>query len=348
MAGEAWPVFCTPRHRAHSPSDHPETPQRADILLQAALEFGLSSCPVTDIGISPIASVHSDGLLAFLQTAYHHFGLLPEGPRPAIPDSFAVRQLAGYSDHGYLPRSIWGQLGHYCTDNLTPILENTWTAAYWSAQVTLSAAAALDGEASIAYALCRPPGHHAYRDLYGGYCYLNNAAIAAEWLAARGRRPAILDIDYHHGNGTQDIFYNRQDVFFCSLHADPRDEYPYYSGFAHEIGRDGGEGFTLNLPLPLGTGQATYLRALEHGLDAIGRYAPDVLLLSVGFDTVAGDPFGGMNLPPESFREIGRELAGLERPLLIVQEGGYLLDALRPALFALLDGLASSTSSRRS
>ncbi len=284
--------------------------------------------------MSLIGAIHSPGLLAFLQTAYRRFAQSPEGPRPAIPDGFAVRELGDY-----LPRNIWGQLGHYCTDNLTPILEETWPAAYWAAQTALSAAAATAGGTALSYALCRPPGHHAYHDLYGGYCYLNNAAIAAQWLVERGHRPAILDIDYHHGNGTQAIFYERADVFFCSLHADPEDEYPYYCGFAHETGRGVGEGFTLNLPLPLDTGPQTYLQALARGLEAIEAFAPDVLILSLGFDTIAGDPHGGLRLGPEIFADVGRALAGLHRPLLLIQEGGYLLPALGPALTALLTGL---------
>jgi acetoin utilization deacetylase AcuC-like enzyme len=273
-------------------------------------------------------------LLTLLQSAYREFGQLRGGLRPAIPDSFAVRELAGYR-----PRSIWGRLGHHCTDSLTPILEGTWEAAYAAAQLSLSAAAAVDGGAPLAYALCRPPGHHAYHDLYGGYCYLNNAAIAAQWLVERGHRPAILDIDYHHGNGTQAIFYDRADVFFCSLHADPEDEYPYYCGFAAERGVAGGEGYTLNLPLPLDTAEITYLHALQHGLEAVAGFAPDVVLLALGFDTLLGDPQGEMKLEVGSFRRIGRELAGLGCPLLLIQEGGYCLSALGPALTALLEGL---------
>jgi len=251
-----------------------------------------------------------------------------------VPDSFAVRELGDY-----VPRSIWGQLGHYCTDDLTPILAQTWLAAYWSAQTALSAAAAIADGATLSYALCRPPGHHAYHDLYGGYCYLNNAAIAAQWLVECGRRPAILDIDYHHGNGTQAIFYERADVFFCSLHADPEDEYPYYCGFAHETGRGAGEGFTFNLPLPLDSGPPAYLQALARGMAAIEEFAPDVIVLSLGFDTIAGDPHGGLCLAPETFADVGRVLAGLRRPLLLIQEGGYLLPALGPALTALLMGI---------
>ena len=333
-------LFYSSTHRQHNPVDHPETPERIEALLGAALAAGGHVRETIDWGLSPLLAVHSAGLLDFLSSAYERFSLLPEGPRPAIPDSFAVRQLAEYVAHSYIPHNIWGQLGHYCTDNLTPILPGTWPAAYEAAQVVLSAAAAVADGAPLAYGVCRPPGHHAYHDLYGGYCYLNNAAIAAQWLVERGRRPTILDIDYHHGNGTQAIFYERADVFFCSLHADPDEEYPYYCGFAHEIGRDEGEGYSLNLPLPPATEEAVYLRALEQAMNAIVDFQPDVLLVSLGFDTLAGDPQGGMGLQPASFRPIGRALAEARLPILLVQEGGYKVTALRSALIALLEGIA--------
>jgi acetoin utilization deacetylase AcuC-like enzyme len=334
MTDGSIPVFYTPHHKQHTPEGHSDDPERTELLLEAALNFGLASREPEDIGLAPIVAVHAPDLLAFLQTAYRRFAQLKEGPRPAVPDTFAVRELAGH-----IPRGIWGQLGYYCNDILTPILEGTWTAAYWAAQTALAAARAVEAGAPLAYALGRPPGHHAYHDLYGGYCYLNNAAIAAEYLARRGRRPAILDADYHHGNGTQAIFYNRADVFFCSLHADPEEEYPYYCGFAHEIGRGAGEGFTLNLPLPLDADEANYLRALERALEGIEVFSPDVVLLSLGFDTLAGDPHGGMRLEPGAFRAIGRQIAGLRRPLVLVQEGGYALPLLGPALKLFLDGL---------
>lgn len=336
MADGVATVFHALHHVRHDPSAHPDNPERVDRLLRGAIDFGLTARSPADAGLSPIAAVHSPALLDLLQTAYQQFAKLKEGPRPAVPDSFAVRDLAGY-----LPRSIWGKLGHYCSDDLTPILEGTWTAAYWSAQTAISGAQALVAGMPLVYALCRPPGHHAYPDLYGGYCYLNNAAIAAQLLAANGRRPAILDIDYHHGNGTQAVFYDRADVFFCSLHADPEDEYPYYCGFATEIGRGEGEGHTLNLPLPLETGETGYLHALDRALEAIENFAPDVLLVSLGFDTLSGDPHGGLRLEAGSFRPIGRLLAGLRQPVLLVQEGGYLLSGLGPALVALLEGLTN-------
>ena len=339
-----FPVYYSATHQGHDPTAHADVPARAEALRQAALAFGAVEREAADFGLGPIAAVHSPELLALLQTAYRRFAQLKEGPRPAIPDTFAVRESAGSGASRVsrrVSRNIWAELGHHCTDNLTPILPHTWDAAYGAAQVALSAAQALF-RAPLVYALTRPPGHHAYRDLYGGYCYLNNAAIAAQWLSERGRRPAILDLDYHHGNGTQAIFYGRADVFFCSLHADPADEYPYYAGYPDEMGEGEGEGATLNIALPADTNAAAYLRALDWALAAVDAAAPDMLIVSLGFDTLAGDPHGGMRLSPDAFRPIGRSLAALGRPILLVQEGGYLLGALRPALLALLEGLSKT------
>ena len=330
------PVYYTATHRAHDPAAHPEQPDRIEALLGAAEAFGVTVCAPDDFGLEPIGAVHSPELLALLQTAYKRFAQLKEGPRPAIPDTFAVGESSGR-----VSSNIWALLGRHCTDSLTPILPGTWDAAYWSAQTALSAARALHEGAPLVYALCRPPGHHAYCDLYGGYCYLNNAAIAAHWLTALGRRPAIVDVDYHHGNGTQAIFYDRADVFFCSLHANPQEEYPYYAGYPEEMGSGEGEGCTLNVPLSLDTAETAYLRALTWALEAVDSSSPDILIVSLGFDTLSGDPHGGMRLSPEGFRPIGRSLAALRRPVLLVQEGGYLVSALPAAALALLEGLTT-------
>lgn len=340
MKHDSLPLIFSPAHRQHDPVGQADAPLRIEELRQAALDFGAEEQEPGDFGMEPIAAVHSPELLALLQTAYRRFAQLKEGPRPAVPDTFAVRESGGRVSRR-TSRNIWAQLGHHCTDNLTPILPHTWEAAYAGAQVALSAAQALY-RAPLVYALTRPPGHHAYRDLYGGYCYLNNAAIAAQWLAERGKRPAILDIDYHHGNGTQAIFYDRADVFFCSLHADPADEYPYYAGYPDEMGEAEGEGATLNVALPPDTNDAAYMRALDWALAAVDAAGPDVLIVSVGFDTLAGDPHGGLRLTPDVFRHIGRSLEGLGRPTLLVQEGGYQLGALRPALLALLEGFTKT------
>jgi acetoin utilization deacetylase AcuC-like enzyme len=279
-------------------------------------------------------AIHTPRLIAFLQTAHARFAELHGRPRPAVPDSFAVRGVTQAE-----PPSIWGQLGYYCADTLTPILAGTWTAAYWSAQTALSAAAAVAEGAPLAYALTRPPGHHAYADLIGGYCYLNNAAIAAAWLAAQGRRVAVLDTDYHHGNGTQAIFYDRDDVLVVSLHADPAVEFPYFCGHAAERGAGAGLGFNFNIPLPAGTAEPDYLAALERALDAIGRFDPAVVVVSHGFDTIQGDPEGGFALSPDSFSRIGQRVRDLHRPVLVVQEGGYLLESLGEAMIAFWDGI---------
>lgn len=332
-----FPVYLSSRQRRHDPPDSPESVERIDRFLSELTTLGILPQEPLDFGPGPIAAVHSEGFLDFLQTAYARFAELKEGPRPAVPDTFAVRRGGGP-----VPRHIWGQLGHYCNDVLTPIMAYTWEAAYWSAQAGLTAARAIAQGAPLAYALCRPPGHHAARDLYGGYCYLNNAAIAAQWLATRGRRVAILDIDYHHGDGTQAIFYHRPDVFFCSLHAHPDDEYPYYCGYEHERGEGAGIGTTLNLPLPLATTGDRYLEKLDQGLAAIAAFEPDVLIVSLGFDTLAGDPQGGFRLEPNAFITIGRRLSALGVPILLIQEGGYLLPALGPAFTALNTGLAAT------
>jgi len=190
-----------------------------------------------------------------------------------------------------------------------------------------------------AFALCRPPGHHAGRDYLGGYCYLNNAAIAAEAATAAGRRVAILDIDYHHGNGTQDIFYVRGDLLFVSIHADPRTDYPYYWGHADETGDGDGEGATLNLPLPRGADLAAYLPALGTALARIAAFAPDLLVVSYGADTFTGDPISHFRLETRDYADLGRRIAGLGLPVLTVMEGGYAVDALGANVASFLEGL---------
>ncbi len=244
----------------------------------------------------------------------------------------------------------------------SPILEGTWEAAYWSAQCALSAAEAVLAGEQVAYALCRPPGHHAARDLYGGFCFLNNAAIAARDLQTHlshsrglrlgrsetgpGVRVALLDIDYHHGNGTQEIFYSDPTVLYCSLHADPDREYPYYWGGADECGEGAGEGANRNWPLPSKTGDATYLAALDEALGLIREFEARYLVISAGFDIVARDPVGGFTVTTDGLHEIGQRIAALSRhmPTVIVQEGGYLLERLGENAIAFLSAFATTQS----
>ncbi len=326
--------FYTDKHLLHAPERDVEVVQRGELIRAALATAALGPIvPPVDYGLEPITAVHTPGLIHLLQTAYERVQAVMD-TATAAPDCFAIRTLAGH-----VPHNIWGQLGHYCTDSTTPILAHTWEAAYWAAQLALSAASHVQQHGGTAYALCRPPGHHAYADMYGGYCFLNNAAIAAHWLTQSGAAVAIIDVDYHHGNGTQAIFYDRSDVFFCSIHADPDEEYPYYCGFAHEKGAGAGYGHTLNLPLPLGTADTAYLATLEQALTQTVQFDPDFIIVSLGVDTAVGDPIGRFQLTEAAFGKMGEQFKQLNKPILVLQEGGYRLDTLGQNVLAFLQGL---------
>ena len=327
------------RQLAHAPfremhnggwTDHQETPARAQSIV-TAVHPGVAA---RDWGLAPLAAVHDDDYLAFLRAA--HADWLSAGREgDAIPYVWPVVRRRPLD----LTR-IDARLGRFSYDAGTPIAAGSWDAAYWSAQTALTALdALLTAEHNSTFALCRPPGHHAGRDYLGGYCYLNNAAIAAREAQRRGAGPvAILDIDYHHGNGTQDIFYEDGAVFFASLHADPATDYPFYWGHADERGAGPGEGTTLNLPLPRGTALNTYGPALETALAAIADWGARCLIVSFGADTYAGDPISHFKLERADFTVLGRRIAGLGLPSLIVMEGGYATDDLGHNVAAFLAG----------
>lgn len=330
--------FFDPRQLAHAPVQelhngafmpYSESPARARDILDA---LGATEA-ATDHGAAPIAAVHSADYLAFLASAYARWraaGRAGDAGGYAWP-VVRRRPLA-------LER-IDAQIGRYSFDASTPIAEHTWDGAWWSAQTALTALDAVLAGDAAAFALCRPPGHHAGADYLGGYCYLNNAAIAAQAATAAGRRTAILDVDYHHGNGTQDIFYARGDVFFASLHADPRTDYPYFWGHEDERGEGPGEGATLNIALRHGTRIAAYLAALDTALAAIAAFAPDLLVVSFGADTFVGDPISNLALETADFAPLARRIASLGKPMLVVMEGGYAVDALGGNVAAFLGGL---------
>ena len=280
--------------------------------------------PARDFGIDPILAVHDADYVAFLRTAHERWRAAGRAG-DAIGYTFPVvrrRPLA-------LER-VDALIGAYSFDAATPIAEGTWDAAYWSAQSALTALDEIAAHgANSAFALCRPPGHHAGRDYMGGYCYLNNAAIAAQRADALGLGPvAILDVDYHHGNGTQDIFLGDPTVFFASIHADPATDYPFYWGHADERGEGAGTGTTLNLPLPRGSEWAAYSPALERALEAIGAWGAKFLIVSFGADTFAGDPISHFALTRSDFAVLGSAIAGYGLPTLVVMEGGYAVDEL--------------------
>ncbi len=293
---------------------------------------GLS--PAEDFGRAPLERVHKSTYVDFLQTA--HARWLESGREgDAIAYTWPVVRRRPLD----LER-IDAQLGLYSFDAGTPIASGTWQGAYWGGQTALTALQPLlAGEASAAFALCRPPGHHAGADYLGGYCYLNNAAIAARAATDAGHaRVAILDVDYHHGNGTQDIFYAADDVFFSSIHADPATDYPFFWGHADETGEAAGEGSTLNLPLARGADLPVYLDALSRALDAIAAFSPSLLVVSFGADTFEGDPISHFALKHSDYPRVAEAIAGLALPTLLVLEGGYAVAALGDTVASFLAG----------
>ncbi len=283
-----------------------------------------------DHGEEPIRAIHPERYLTFLRGIFPRWQRIGGASAEVIPNIHPDRRDVGY------PASAVGQAGYHMTDTSCPIGAATWDAAYASAQTALHAAGLVRGGARAAYALCRPPGHHAFAESAGGFCYLNNSAIAAEYLTAQGARVAILDVDLHHGNGTQGIFYARGDVLTVSIHADPVRYYPFFWGYSDETGDGAGKGANLNLPLPRGTGDDGFLEALDAALDRVAAFAPTALVLALGLDAFEGDPFAGLAVTTSGFARIGAAIAGLGLPTVIVQEGGYLCPELGDNLEAVL------------
>ena len=305
---------------------------RAANLLATVHELGHSVAYAPDHGLAPIAAVHDAGYLEFLRTGFDRWQQ-GGGAGPILRAwAYAVRQMQRKPD------DVMGQAGFYLSGASSPLVAGTWQASVASAHVAVEGAARILAGAREAYALCRPSGHHAYADLAGGFCYLNNAAIAAQYFVGAGKRAAILDIDVHHGNGTQGIFYQTDRVFFCSVHEDPRVNYPWYAGYADETGAGAGAGANLNLPVPSGTDNAGWLTAVTRGVEAVLRAEPDVLVISLGFDAAAGDPTASLQVTPDGFHAAGRLIAQAGRPTLLVQEGGYFIERLGGNLHAFLDG----------
>jgi acetoin utilization deacetylase AcuC-like enzyme len=302
-----------------------EKPERLDIILRRLREVGLGAIdPPKPFPQDHVSAVHAPALTAFLGTAHAEWAAL-QRPGAAYPIAWAGGGMRRDRTGG----SVDTKLARYCIDAATPITATTWAAVLASANCALTAAALIVNGERSAFALCRPPGHHAGFDSYGGYCFLNNAAIAAQYLRDRGAsKIAIVDVDYHHGNGTQNIFYARADVFYASVHADPDFEYPFLAGYADETGAGAGEGANLNLPLPEGTDWEPWSQALDRALGGTRRFAPDALVVSLGVDTFKGDPISKFRLESEHFLRIGERIAAVKLPTLFVMEGGYAVDEI--------------------
>jgi acetoin utilization deacetylase AcuC-like enzyme len=315
-----------------------ESPERAQIVLDRVRSQRLGKVigPAA-FGTGPVLRVHDEKYVEFLGIAWSEW--VAAGNRgEAIPDCWPARRM-----RQRVPNNITGKLGYYAMAGETSISHGTWEAARAAADVALTAASLLKDGARAAFALCRPPGHHAARDLYGGYCFLNNAAIAAQYLRDSGAaRVAILDVDFHHGNGTQDIFYDRADVLYVSLHGDPTEAFPYFSGYRDETGSAVGDGFTLNLPLPAGTGFAAWQEALRAALLRIAQFRADALVVSLGVDTFAEDPISFFRLQSTDFHTYGRMIGDCAVPTLFVLEGGYAVDEIGINVVNALSGFESA------
>ncbi len=296
-----------------------ECPQRAQYVLDRVRSERLGDVIAPQaFEAAALTRVHAAAYVEFLAGAWTEW-VAAGGRGEAIPDCWPARRMTQR-----VPAAIAGKLGYYAMAGETSISEGTWQAARAAADVALSGAEQLRRGAAGAFALCRPPGHHAARDLYGGYCFLNNAAIAAQYLRDHGAaRVAILDVDFHHGNGTQDIFYERADVLFVSLHGDPATAFPYFSGYADETGSGAGAGFTVNFPLRPGTTYPEWRDALQAALRRIREYRADALVVSLGVDTFSGDPISSFRLDSPDFADYGRLIGGCGLPTLFVLEGGY-------------------------
>jgi acetoin utilization deacetylase AcuC-like enzyme len=326
-------VYYSEAHRKHEPpfevfdgglrTPYLENPDRMDQILNVLRETDWADIlEPTDLGLEPIYAVHDKDYVDFLASAWIEWLATDSKDHSVLlPATFALRR------HPQRPASLLGRAGYYMMDLSACIVEGTYEATLAAANCALNAAQAVANGERSTFALCRPPGHHAGKDYAGGYCFINNAAVAANWLSSK-RKVALLDIDYHCGNGTQDIFYEREDVLTISIHADPNFEYPHFAGYAGERGQGKGIGFHHNFPLAAGTDDTAYLEPLDRTLELIREFKPTYLVISAGMDIYAEDPLGKIRITTEGIIEIAKRISALELPTVIVMEGGYNNEAL--------------------
>jgi acetoin utilization deacetylase AcuC-like enzyme len=346
-------VVYTDRHRLHNPKVAFEQSQmmptfehvgRADAIHAAlAADDRFEFSEPSEWGTAPITAVHDAGLVRFLSSAWQEYQDVAGPHADVMADVFyrpALRK--GMPERGE-PASILARFGWWCFETTTPLTVGTYDAACSAVDTALSATQlVLDGERS-SYGLCRPPGHHATSGLYGGYCFFNNAAVAAHHVVSTtGTKVTVLDVDYHHGNGTQEIFYERDDVQYVSLHGDPTRAYPWNVGYADETGTGRGSGANLNIPLAARTDDDAYIEALAEALAAIDAFGPSTLIVSLGLDTFFTDPISDLALTADGFERCGRAVGELGLPTVVLQEGGYDVAALGDNARRWLTGLAAA------
>lgn len=343
-------TFFSPDHALHAP-EHEfyrgqrvpcfEKPARADYVHEQLLARGHALHAPSVDSLPVLAQIHTPRYVNFLQTAWAQWLAIDpaNANQQPFPSVWPTRTLRSDAE----PDNFIAKLGLYSMDNGTPLVAGTWAAAKAGADAAASAAQAIAQGASAAFCATRPPGHHAGADFMGGYCFLNNAAIAAQALLNSGsQRVAILDVDYHHGNGTQSIFYSRSDVLFASIHGSPLTEYPFYLGHADETGEGAGQGFNLNLPLPAGASVLAWFEALETACQRVVQHQPQALVISLGLDTFAGDPISKFALQNDDFTRLGARIAKLGLPTVFILEGGYAAAELGTNAVNVLDGFDQS------
>lgn len=333
-------TFFHPKQKLHHPKSYfsrgqmrvpQEIPERAVQILKGLAQLNLPVTEPADYGIAPLQAVHDPKYLTYLETAHQRW--TANGPEwgEEVMSNVYVRTPNAL-------RGILGETGRYLADGSCPVGPDTWTSSYWAAQSAVAATkAVLDGDQK-AYALCRPPGHHTRKDAAGGFCYINNAAISAELLRQKYKRVVILDTDMHHGQGVQEIFYDRDDVYYISVHGDPTNFYPATAGFDDEGGVSSGEGYNLNLPMPHGSSEAVFFERVQQALQALRDFKPDAIVLALGFDVYKDDPQAKVAVTTEGFGRLGREIGALNLPTVVVQEGGYHLETLAANTVSFFNG----------
>lgn len=352
-------VVWTDRHRGHRPNggywlgireEGDEEPERGDTLRDGLSAAGYEIVAPPDLGLDPITAVHDDEFVDFMSRVYRSWvaeGHLVEPGQPVVvPYLFATGPFARRRSPGRRPATIRAELGLYAIDTMTLISERTFDAACGAVHAAVHAADLVADGATAAFAAVRPPGHHAGPAFFGGSCYFNNAAAAAQRLRATAyERVAVIDIDAHQGNGTSEIFWDRADVLYGSVHVDPgAGWFPHLVGFADERGGGAGEGWNVNVPLPPGVGDEAWLAALNELLAAVERHGSDALVVSLGVDAAAIDPAAPLEVTAAGFRAAGAMIADIDLPTVFVQEGGYVLDSLATLVIDVLTGFEERAS----
>lgn len=343
------PCFYAPDTEAHDPkfwmlrgvpSPNKELPERARRLLAGLERLGLTTEDPVATDRAALKIIHTPEYLSFLESCWQEWQKFPGSGAEVVANLHPQKATQTY------PEGIVGRAGWHMGDTGCPVGPDTFKAALRGVDTAIAAANAVLNGAPGAYALCRPPGHHADADTAAGHCFLNNSAIAAQTLRDHHERVAILDIDVHHGNGTQEIFYERADVLTVSIHASPESFYPFYLGYAHETGRDAGEGFNLNLPLTQGQGDEVWLNTISKALEHIKAFNPGALVLALGLDAHENDPLRGLSVTTPGFERAAKLIAKAGLPTVMVQEGGYLSDDLTDNIAAFLGGWINAASNQ--